>query len=62
MGELIIHILIGVIGVFLGIKVGFEYLSSDLYEQNRIGPNEYDYINSWKYFRKCFKFFDVDSE
>lgn len=58
MGELIICILVGIVGVFFGIKVGFEHLASNLYEQNRISLKEYNYINSWEYFKKCFKLYD----
>lgn len=48
-------ILVGVIGMLLGIKIGIERLANDLYSQNRLQPDEHTYITSIEYFKDCFK-------
>ena len=53
--EYLFPILIGVIGMLLGIKIGIERLANDLIEQNRISPNEHAYMTSIEYFKECFK-------
>ena len=53
--EFLFHLLVGVVGIFLGIKIGIERLANDLYSQERLHPNEHIYITSVKYFIECFK-------
>lgn len=60
MGELIFTIIVGILGILIGIKLGISYLAGDLLHQLRLKPEEYSYINSWKYFKKCFKLFDYE--
>lgn len=62
MGELIFAIIVGVLGMLMGIKLGIAHLAEDLLHQLRLKPEEYSYINSWEYFKKCFKLFDDDNE
>lgn len=42
----IIPIIVGVIGMLLGVKIGIERLAKDLLDQNRINLNEHAYITS----------------
>ena len=53
--EFIFPILVGVIGMLLGIKIGIEQLANDLYSQDRLHPDEHTYITSIEYFKDCFK-------
>lgn len=60
MYEIIFPIIVGIVGMMLGIKTGFEYLARDLYEQMRLKPEEYKYITSGEYFWKSFRIFNND--
>lgn len=53
--EYLFPILVGVIGMLLGIKIGIERLADDLYSQDRLHPDERTYIASMEYFIDCFK-------
>ena len=53
--ECLFPFLVGVVGIFLGIKIGIERLANDLYSQERLHPDERAYITSMKYFIDCFK-------
>lgn len=53
--EYLFPILVGVVGMLLGIKIGIERLANDLYSQDRLHPDERTYITSMEYFKDCFK-------
>lgn len=53
--EYLFPILVGVIGMLLGIKIGIEQLANNLYSQDRLHPDEHTYITSMEYFIECFK-------
>lgn len=53
--EFIFPIIVGIVGMLLGIKIGIERLANDLYSQDRLHPDEHTYITSIKYFKDCFK-------
>lgn len=53
--EYLFPILVGIVGMLLGIKIGIERLANDLYSQNRLHPDEHTYIISIEYFKDCFK-------
>lgn len=58
--EFVFPIFIGVVGMMLGVKIGFEYLANDFYTQGRIKPEERSYIASMEYFWKSFNIFGDD--
>ena len=53
--EYLFPILVGIVGMLLGIKIGIERLADDLYSQDRLHPDEHTYITSIGYFKDCFK-------
>lgn len=53
--EYLFSILVGIIGMLLGIKIGIERLANDLYSQDRLHPDEHTYLTSIEYFKDCFK-------
>ena len=53
--DIILHLIVGIVGMLLGVKAGIEKLSYDLYDQNRISIEEHTYITSIKYLIECFK-------
>ena len=57
---ILMQVVIGVIGILLGLKIGFEYLAIDLHKSNRLTKEEVKHITSNKYFWRIFKFFDND--
>lgn len=60
--EIIFPVIIGIIGMLFGIKLGFQCLAQDLFEQMKLRPEEYKYITSSKYFWKCFNPFNNDRQ
>lgn len=53
--DIILHLIVGIVGMLLGVKAGIEKLSYDLYDKNRISIEEHTYITSIKYLLECFK-------
>ena len=53
--EYLFPILVGIVGMLLGIKIGIERLADDLYSQDRLHPDEHTNITSIEYFKDCFK-------
>lgn len=60
--EIIFPVIVGVVGMMLGIKIGFEDLARDLYHQYRIKPEEFEYIASGEYFWKRLNPFSNDRQ
>lgn len=52
--DFIFPIIVGIVGMLLGIKIGIEQLANDLIDQNRISPREHTYITSIEYLKKLF--------
>ena len=53
--DIILHLIVGIVGMLLGIKIGIERLADDLRDQSRISPNEHSYMTSMEYYKDCFK-------
>lgn len=53
--EFIFPIIVGIVGMLLGIKIGIERLADDLRDHSRISPNEHSYMTSMEYYKDCFK-------
>lgn len=55
MGEAALILLSVVCALLCGVAAGIHSLSYDLYTQNRITKEEFEYMRSWEYFKITIK-------